>query len=284
MSHAQPPVSTPLRSLRCCALWLALVASIPAAHATPATRIASINLCADQLLLLLAPRSRIASVSPLALDPLYSAYADRARGIPVNHARAEELVSLAPDLILAYEYSDRHLVRLLRRIGYRVEVIAAPTDLTGVTDTIEAVARLLDEPATGLRLANSLRQQLATLRHSAPLQGPLAVIYAPGGYSPGSASLPGAVLRAAGFRNLSAELGNTHGASLPLEQLLRAQPDLIIIDDDEPNKHSLAQHKLQHPALQGGLAAATTVRLAGRHWSCPTPQAIAAATALRAYL
>ena len=284
MPDATPPASAPRRHRRrllCGAL--ALLGASAALQAGAGGRIVSINLCTDQLLLLLAPRSRIASVSHLAANPLYSAYADRADGLPVNHARIEEIVAQDPSLILAYQYSDGQLVRLLRQLGYRVEVIPAPDTLEDVAAAIATAARVLDEAHAGARIVAQMQEHLQSMAGSAPRRRPLAVIYAPDGYSPGAASLSGAILAAAGFRNLSAELGNAHGANLPLEQLLRAQPDLIIIDDDEADKHSLAQRKLTHPALRQGLPAATTVRLSGRYWSCPTPKVVDAVADLRAY-
>ena len=84
MPNATPPASAPRhrrRRLLCGAL--ALLGASAALQAGSGGRIVSINLCTDQLLLLLAPRSRIASVSHLAANPLYSAYADRAGGLPV---------------------------------------------------------------------------------------------------------------------------------------------------------------------------------------------------------
>ena len=57
-------------------------------------RIVSINLCADQLVLALAERERIASVSEVALDPTVSNVVVRARGLVTNSGRLEEIVRL----------------------------------------------------------------------------------------------------------------------------------------------------------------------------------------------
>lgn len=63
-------------------------------------RVVSLNLCTDELLLLLAGRARIAAVSALADDPVYSPAATLAEGLPQNHGTAEEVLRLAPDLAL----------------------------------------------------------------------------------------------------------------------------------------------------------------------------------------
>lgn len=255
-----------------------------AGQALSAERIVSINLCSDQLLLLLAPREQIHSVSFMAANPIYSAYADRVGAITLNHARIEEIVAQQPDMILAYELSDRLLIQMLRGLGYRVEVVAAANSLAEVGETILSVAKLLGERDKGVELVAEMQRQLQRSSAAVASTRPLAVIYAPNGYSPGSLSLQGSVLEAAGFDNLSRQLGNDYGATVPLEQILRHQPDLYIIDNQESNENSMAQKKLSHPALRKSIARAEMAQIAGRYWSCPTPLVTRAVTELREYL
>ena len=84
-----------------------------------AKRVVSTNLCTDQLLLLIAKRSRIASVSYLARDPLFSHLANRARDIPINHGLAEEILPLEPDLVLVGSHTIRPTTVLLRKLGIK---------------------------------------------------------------------------------------------------------------------------------------------------------------------
>ncbi len=266
---------------RCLWLTLLILCYLCGGRTQAAERIVSINLCTDQLLLLLAPVERISSVSFMAANPVYSAYAERVGQIPLNHARVEEIVAFDPDLVLAYELSDRRLVRLLRELGYRVELVPGAKSLEDVATVIAHTAALLQQPAAGAELLAAMDRQLDPGRAAPADPRPLAVIYAPNGYSPGAETLPGAVLEAAGFANLSDRLGNQYGAVIPLEQLLRHQPDLYIIDDQEPNMNSLAQKKLRHPALEKNIAASATARIDGRLWSCPTPMVAQAVAELR---
>ncbi len=264
--------------------WLVLLCGLGSGGMLAAERIVSINLCTDQLLLLLAPTEHIRSVSFMAANPLYSAYVDRVGDIPLNHARVEEIVAFEPDLILAYELSDHRLVTLLRQLGYRVEMVAAAESLEDVATVIADTAALLQQQAEGVKLLAAMKRQLQAGSSLPSGPPPLAVIYAPNGYSPGSKTLQGAVLEAAGFANLSARLGNEYGAVIPLEQLLRQQPELFVIDDQELNMNSLAQKKLRHPALTKSIAAGAMARVDSRLWSCPTPmiaQAVAQLQVMR---
>ena len=60
--------------------------------------IVSLNLCGDQYVVRLAERARIASLSPLAVDPELSAVAGEAAGLPRKRGRAEDVIMLAPIL------------------------------------------------------------------------------------------------------------------------------------------------------------------------------------------
>ncbi|MEW8396486.1 MAG: ABC transporter substrate-binding protein, partial [Candidatus Thiodiazotropha sp.] len=79
---------------------LLLLTSLAAATETAPRRVVSVNLCSDQLLLLLADPPQVASVSHLATQPASSFVAEQAARYPLNRARAEEIIRLQPDLIL----------------------------------------------------------------------------------------------------------------------------------------------------------------------------------------
>ena len=92
-------------------------------------RIVSLNLCTDQLLLMMVERERIASISKLGADPRHSFMIDYVGDLPVNHALAEEIIHYQPDLVLAGDYTAPHLLNMLRRQGYRVETFPVADDL-----------------------------------------------------------------------------------------------------------------------------------------------------------
>ena len=69
------------------------------------TRIVSMNVCTDQLLVELVDPERIASISYLAADARSLAIADRVQGLHLNHGAAEEIVALHPDLIVTSQFA-----------------------------------------------------------------------------------------------------------------------------------------------------------------------------------
>lgn len=64
---------------------------LPANAADIAQRVVSINVCTDQLAMLLAREGQLQSVSYLSRDPQLSVMADKAERLPINHAQAEEV-------------------------------------------------------------------------------------------------------------------------------------------------------------------------------------------------
>jgi iron complex transport system substrate-binding protein len=103
-----------------------IVVALSAAGLPPAAdtvskphRIVSMNLCTDELVLRLADRQNIVSITWKAREPDQSNAADLAQGIPINHGLAEEIIPLKPDLLLAGVYTTRPTVALLKRAGMR---------------------------------------------------------------------------------------------------------------------------------------------------------------------
>src|SRR4051794_10636643 len=82
-----------------CILAASLLASV-GAPAPGAVRVASLNLCTDELLLLLAPPSRIVSVSYLSQDPLESPLWHQARRFHGNDGSLLSVAPLTPSLVL----------------------------------------------------------------------------------------------------------------------------------------------------------------------------------------
>lgn len=257
----------------------AVVASSTAAPAKP-ERIVSMNVCADQLLMLLADRSRIASVSYLAAQPGASAMADEAAGLTLNHGLVEQVLPLEPDLVLAGTFTTRPTVFLLRRLGYRIVELPVASAMDDIRANIRTVAEAIGEPARGEALVASFDRDLDAATATPLAEPPLAVLYWANSYSSGRGTLSDAVVRHAGFRNLAAERGVVGTVQLPLEALLTAEPDLLIVGRERDGP-ALANEPLRHPALRRAFAGRPRVSVPDRLWICGTPFVAEAVRRLR---
>lgn len=244
----------------------------------PPARVVSINLCTDQLAMLLAAPGQLVSVSDIARDPLSSAMAAEAMAWPVNHGLAEEVFLLDPDLVLAGTWTSRATVDMLRRLGVPVAEFAPAGSVAEVRQGIVDIGAALGRTAAATdmladfdaRLA-ALTADLGTLR---PDDAPRAALYYANGYTTGEHSLAGDVLGMAGFRNIADE-GDLAGRwFIALEELLLADPDLVITGTPYPGA-SNAEELLRHPALQEFMATRSGAGLADADWVCGTPHVLA---------
>ena len=203
-----------------------------------ARRIVSLNLCTDQLAVLLAPE-QVVGLEPLARDASLSFVAPEAMRLPAVRADAEAVLALKPDLVLAGTFGAQMTVALLRARGLHVAQFGAPTDFIQVAEQVTQVAALLCRRQAGAHMVADMWRRLAAVpkRHGA------AVLWQAGGWTAGPGSFGDAVLRAAGLTNLGS------GGRIGLEALLAAHPDLLVTEQ-APRFPSLATDLAWHPALR----------------------------------
>lgn len=233
-------------------LLCGLVACQAGAQPTQAPqRIASLNLCLDQMLLKLVAPERIASVTYLSAEPALSPFAGQLQGIKLNHGSAEELIPLAPDLILTGDFGAREAVRLLERLDQPVVRLALPDSLDGIRQHIRTMGRLVGAEARADQLLTELDSALGRLT-AVQAEGqprPGAFWYSANSMVAGSGTLENELMQRAGYRNLASELGLSQFQPLALERLLAAEPELLILSQPYGQAFSLAREYLEHPVL-----------------------------------
>jgi iron complex transport system substrate-binding protein len=248
-----------------------LVFGLGNADAAPPTRIVSINICGDLLALTLAPRAHVASVTFLAADPVWSPRAALAEGVPRNHGNAEEVLRLDPDLVLAGRYTARATVNLLKRLGYEVLEFEIAESLRDARTQIRRAAAAMGVRQAGEDMIADLDRSIAAAGADRDPRRPLAVVYSPNGYTLGPRSLSGSLIDIAGFENLASRAGILRVGQLPLEQLLLAEPELLIVEAEGHHAPAMATQILAHPALRDLRERISVVEIPRPLWSCPGP-------------
>jgi len=264
-------------------------ADISAGLPQPATvpqRIVSMNLCADELVLRLAAPDTVRSVTWLARDPLISNVARQAQQVPVNRGLAEEIVPLQPDLVVAGAYTTRTTVALLKRLKVSVLELDVPSNLPAALQQIRRVADALGRSAEGAAMVADMEAALARVQAgsksgpeadragAAPSPRPVAAVYSPNGFTVGAGSMVHELLTRAGLRNLAAERRIDNYGRLPLELLLVAQPDLLIMNAIDDRPPALAYEVLRHPALRLAFRPAQIVTVPPAWWTCAGPHLV----------
>lgn len=256
------------RSRAILAAAVLIAAALPVAARSTGTapqRVVSMNLCGDQLAMMLAAPGQLVSVSGLAQDPRLSPLADQAARFTPNTGRAEEIYLMQPDLVIAGPYGGP-AVAMLRRLGIRVETLPPAEDFAAIRDHITLMGDLLGQPDAARDLLTRFDADLAAARSTAPHGR--AALYDANGVTSGPGTLAGAILDAAGYDNIAADYGIAGTAALPMELLVMARPDRLITGARWPGQ-SRAEAILDHPALAA--VPAVRAQVTDRDWLCGTP-------------
>ena len=244
-------------------------------------RVVSLNLCADQLLLALADREQIASLSPLVRDRSISFLAEQAEGLPTNVGKGEAILFSSADLVLAGTYGQHSRTALLRGQGLEVMPLEPWRSLDHGREQIRLVAHRLGHPDRGEALIREIDAALQRTRSIVPAQRSILTYYRRG-WVPASNSLVSEMLRHMGFTMHQDTLGMSSGGVAQLETIVALPPDYLLMDEDAGRTVDNGSALLAHPALADTVPAHRRLIMPGRLAICGGPSTPAAIDALGA--
>ena len=253
---------------------VALLSWATLTYAAP-QKIVSLNLCTDQLLMLLADPNQIASLSKIVDDPNVSFLAEKSAEFRKNRGDAEEIFINSPDLVLAGVYTEKATVQILQSLDVRVEIFPIEQNFDDSVENIRKMGLLVGHADRAERMIDDFNIRLEELR-SGITERPRAAIYSANGYTTGTDTMSGQILKTAGFQNITEEVGMSFGGTLPLETLVMLQPDFVITGKAYPG-HSRSEEILKHPALRPFKGITQT----DAKWICGTPAVLDAVAELQ---
>ena len=238
---------------------LALLAG-DAAGAAP-RRVASLNLCTDELLLLLARPEQIASVTHLAQQEAETPLWRQALRYPRNDGSLLSVVERRPDLIVTMGGGTRDRLGIAARLGIPTLDLVFAQTLGDVGENVRRLAAAIGRPEAGVAV---LRRMNALIRSRPPLRVD-TIWLGGGGRTVSPTGLEAQWMALAGLRQRP-----LRGDRVPLETLIARPPALILRSDYRAGQYSNAQRWLSHPAARYA-AAARTLPTDGRRWTCMGP-------------
>jgi len=259
-----------------------LVLAPVAAVAGPLPSVASINLCADQLVLSIADPAQILTVSWLAADPHESMLDEQARRYPLNYGSAEEILRFAPDVVVAGSFTSAFTRALLRDLGYTVVDVEPENSIADIERNIEIVGAVLQREEHSALLVREMQARVASLVAARSPELVTAIVVRPGGFTVGAHTLADELMKLAGLRNTVAESGLDRWGSLSMETLVRSAPALLVYTGYRREQPSLANLVLEHPALTNLSATTATVTVPAKYWSCGLPASLHSVELLQA--
>jgi len=241
--------------------FLALLVLTPAVAEARPLRVLSLDQCADQYVLALAPEAELA-LSSRADDP-DSWMREAARGRPRVRPTLEAAIGFQPDVVVRYWGGEPRLLAALDKRGTRVLAINDATDMRGVRENLRAVSQGLGQEARGAALIAHMDRRLAQAAGGG--RGREAVYVTPGGYTTGAGSLIDSILKAAGFRN-----GVTGPGYQPLgiEKIALSPPALFVRGFFQQWRADW-RGPGRHPVVQRAAKGRTVADLPAATLSCP---------------
>jgi iron complex transport system substrate-binding protein len=203
-----------------------LAASLALPGAAPAEaaprRVASLNLCTDELLLLLAAPGQIASVTHLAQQEAETPLWREAGRYPRNDGSLLSVVEQRPDLIVTMGGGTRDRLGIAARLGIPTLDLVFAQTLGEVGENVRRLAAALGRPEAG---AAVLRRMNDLIRSRPPLAVD-TIWLGGGGRTVAATGLEAEWMALAGLRQRPLQ-----GDRVPLETLIASPPALLLRSD-----------------------------------------------------
>ena len=228
----------------------------------PASRIVSLDYCADQFVLGLADRERILALSPDAGKD-FSYLRAEAAGLPTVRPRAEDVLALQPDLVVRSYGGGPRAPAFFERAGLPVLQMDFAPDIEAVRDRIRQAAAALGVPTRGEALIAGMDARLARAR--AQSRGGRALYLAPSGVAAGAGTFVHHLIEEAGLDNFDDGRG---WSAIPLERLAYETPDVHAVPRFDKTDHNVVWTPFRHPVAVRRVRAGPTIPIDGATTSC----------------
>ncbi|MDQ8729715.1 ABC transporter substrate-binding protein [Bradyrhizobium sp. LHD-71] len=213
-------------------------------------RIASINVCTDQLLVALADPQQILGLSPYSRDATRSWSANAAAKFPKLSGEAEDVLVLKPDVVVAGRFTKRATRELLKQKGLRIVEFDAARSFDDVRSQIRRMGEIVGHPDRATAEIARLDAAVARIRTQVKGKPYTVLAVSRRGWVSGSDSLISAMLAEVGLSNAASAFGLKLGGFARLETIVSLRPDLLLLSDDDDVAEDQGKAFLLHPALE----------------------------------
>jgi iron complex transport system substrate-binding protein len=228
-----------------------------------ASKVVSLDLCADQAVLSLLPQERITAISPeVDSDPAFAQPA--AAGLPRIQPSLERVLALKPSIVVRSYGGGANMDRQLRAAGVRVVQLDYTQALADVAPALRKTATALAAEPRGDALAADFEKRLSA--HTKPRHVARMLYITPGNVTAGTDTFIGQMMAAAGYRAYSDRAG---WPTLPLEAMQARPPTFVLRGFFDSAKHRQDAWSLsRHPALTKAIAKAKIIDVPGGWVAC----------------
>lgn len=209
-------------------------------------RVVSGSLLSDELLEGVLPWEKWAAVSYVVDFPESTPASSRfPASLRRTSGKTEDILSLAPDLVVVSAYNNALTVFQLQELGLLVYSIPSPSTFDGLFEVWERLGDRIGEAARAREKIGAARQTLSEVRAIAESGGARRrALLLQGAFSYGGTSLQGDGLRQAGLENVLEDEAWGANPQVNGEQLLHLDPDVIYVAHDLDAPRRMRQDEL----------------------------------------
>lgn len=237
--------------------------------------VVSINLCTDQLVMLLAEPEQILALSGLSREKAGSIFSEKAHDYPQVEPIAEQVFPFSPDVVAMGPNTSRYTVNLLDELGIPVETIPIATSIEEMLANVERMGEVLLQQDKADTIIDEVRLRLdAIARRVDSLGGkalPTMAVYDPNGYTVGEKTVRGQVIKLSGWQNVATTQGIESYGVLDLEQLISLKPQALVESPYSEDTYSRGQMLTRHPAIRASGLDPLIIKVPSNQTICAGP-------------
>ena len=199
------------------------------------TRILTLSMSTDEVVLGLVPPDHMVAVNSLLDDPVSSNVVELARQVDgrVKDPTVEEIAAMQPDLVIVPDWGDIAKVASLRDLGLHVVVCKGAKNLAEIKETIQLIAQAVGEPQRGEVLLQKMDERLAWVQARTAViptaeRKTVVLLSLMKSYGGIGCSFDDAC-QYAGVTNGMARIGIHNGQTMSKEQLVEINPDILFL-------------------------------------------------------
>ncbi len=219
-------------------------------------RILTVSLGHDEVTYAIVPPGRVVATSSYAKLAQHSNVAHLAGGVGAITLDAEQVVSYAPDLVVASPFTKADFIDALTNVGIPVIQTKLHNDPDGRVLDIILLGYVYGEVDRALELADEVQARYDALREitgAKPISDRQRVLsltsYSDKIYTAGTNSTEGGIIEAADGINVAAEAGLEGNPTTSLEGVISMNPEVIFIPQPPDSGEPFREQLMANPAL-----------------------------------
>jgi len=198
-------------------------------------RVVSLSVGSDEILMELLPPNNIAGISASSLRPELGNAVAKAKLIKhtVEVNSPESILKVQPDLVIIPDFVRAEVIASLKDMGIKVFVYPKQNSFEEIRQSIKAIAKVLNKkPEPLLKYMDTRLEALDKKLQQIPMAQRKRIVYlmANGIYANPKSTYQD-ICRYAGVKDATMELGYTKKTFLSKEQMVKLNPDAIIVTD-----------------------------------------------------